>query len=264
MTISQTEVRARRLPGKAGQLYDLSAEQVDFTNSHPQAKQVSTAQVNATVVDADEFTLTLNGIALVITAGSSDTKATIADKLAQAANSDPVVRANISAESDGTDTVTLTSALPGVAFTIDVAGKLTKATTTAAAAAQPIPFGRLCVRGAASTLDVYPNRLGRLPAPADTGIDNLALGISAYTYETEEPEYAPNDRVAAVKRGRVWVESTEAVTEADDVYVGTDPSEVGKLFKSSGGNRKKLDKSVCRWFSSRSADGLAVVECNFR
>ena|SRR5690554_3690975 len=160
MTISQTDVRARRVPGKPGQLYDLSAEEIDFTNSHPQAQQVSTAVVG-TVADTNEFTLTLNGIDLVVTAGGSDTKITIAAALADAVNDDPVVRANVSAESDGVDTVTLTGVLPGVAFTIDVDGNLTKATGTTAAAASPIPFGRVCVRGGTSALDVYPNQIGR-------------------------------------------------------------------------------------------------------
>src|SRR5690554_1273378 len=202
MTISQTSVRARRLPGKVGLAYDLHAEEIDFTNSHPQAAQASTVKVNATVADLDEFTLSVNGITLSVTAGAADTKITIADALEALVNGDPVVRGNVAAESDGIDTVTLTGVLPGEPFTIDVTGKLTKATTTTAAAAAPIPFGRLCVRGAASDLAVYPNRLGRLPKIGDSGIDDLALGVSLLVYDQEGTEYEPNDRVIAMKRGR--------------------------------------------------------------
>lgn len=263
MTISQRSVRARRIPGKPGQAYDLSAEELDFTNDHPQAAQVSTATVNAAVDESDEFTLTVNGIELTITAGAADDKESIADALAEAVNEDPVVRANVSAESDNTDTVTLTGILPGIPFTLEVDGKLTKATTTNAAKAAPIPFGRLCVRGGASELDVYPNRMGRLPNANDSDLDDLSLGISLFTYDSEEAAYGPNERVAAIKRGRVWVECYEDVSEADDVYVGVDSGEEGRLFKVGGGNRVKLTSRVCRFFKGRPADGLAVVECNF-
>lgn len=264
MTISQRQVRSRRLPGKPGQLYDLTNEQIDFTNAYPQAVQVSTITVGGTPAEDDEYEVVVNGVDVLVSASDGDDKAAVAEALAQAINNDPAIRATVEAEAAG-DVVTLTGLIPGIPFTLESdTGDLTVATSDSPEEADPIPFGRVCFRGGASDVAPYPNRLGRLPEAGDSGSqDKLALGISLFTYETEGVGYGPNERVAAIKRGRVWVEVSESVGELDDVYVGTSPGEEGKLFTGSGAGRLQLDRSIIRWSKDRSEDGLAVVECDF-
>lgn len=263
MTIHQTEVRARRLPGKPGQAYDLSGEELDFTNIYEQAAQVSTIKVD-TAVDTTDYTFSVNGSEVKITSGAGATKKAIADALADEANNTLAVRAAVTAVSDGVDKVTITALQPGVAFLLATSDtNLTAASVTAPASADEIPFGRLVVYGGASGLDVYPNRLGRLPVAGDSGnINSITLGVSLFKYDNEGTAYEPNARCAAMKVGRVWVECSEAVSRTDSVYVGTTSDEVGKFFKSSGGGRLQLT-SGAKWFLSRAADGLAVLECSF-
>lgn len=264
MTISQQKVRSRRLPGKPGQAYDLNGEQIDFTNAYPQAVQVSAISVGGSPSEDDEYDITINGIDLQVIADDGNGVNDIANALATVINDDPAIRATVKAEADN-DVVTLTGLIPGVEFTLDSdTGDLTIDTIDSPKEADAIPFGRLCVRGGDSEVNPYPNRLGRLPEAGDSSdIDDLALGISLFTYESEGNEYAPNERVASMKRGRVWVEVSESVSELDDVYVGTVDGEEGLLFKSSDSGRLQLDRRNIRWFKDRSEDGLAVVECDF-
>lgn len=262
MTISQTSVRARRLPGKVGLAYDLHAEEIDFTNAYPQAVQTSTVTVD-TATDDTLYTFEVNGVSISYISGTGASLADIAAGLAAALNAEPAVRQSASADAAAA-VVTIEGLIPGIPFVLTESdANLTAADVTAAAEATPIPFGRLCVRGAASGLDVYPNRLGRLPTSGDTDVDDIALGVSLLVYDQEGTEYAPNARVAAMKEGRVWVEVDTAVSESDDVYVGTGAGEEGKFYNASGPGRLKFSKSVCRFFKSRAEDGLAVLECNF-
>lgn len=350
MTISQRAVRARRAPGVAGGLYDISPlnDETYFVNAFPQAKQESTIAVS-TATDNADYVLSVNGVELTYTAkGSGDTTTTIAAAIAEAANEHPMIRGQVVASSAAA-VITLESALPGLEFEVSHADAKLGAVTLvqAAASADAIGFGRLCIRSGSNT-KAYDNRQGRVasssgltaasvtlkitatasvslqvggelvsatgaiaaleaaldgaagltasvssdeltltaPVGADLKItslasatvenetagddlNELAIGISRRTYDEESTYkeglvgYPANAGVAALRRGRIWIECTEDAAEGGTVYAGLVGDEAGKLFASAGSGRVALSRDRCRFFLSRAADGLAVVDCNF-
>lgn len=352
MTISQRAVRARRAPGVAGGLYDISPfnDETYFVNAFPQAKQESTIAVSAATASAD-YVLSVNGVEITYTAkASGDTTATIAAAIAQAVNGNPMARGQVVASS-ASAVITLESTLPGLGFEVSHSDAKLGAVTlvTAAAKAEAIGFGRLCIRSG-SNAKAYDNRQGRVASAsgltqseitldvagtdvatvsvrvngathtkvgavaalrsalnsvdgltvtggttkviikADAGaafellgvslatidsqvtgddVSELAIGISRSTYDEEATYktglvgYPANAGVAALRRGRIWVECSEDVAEGGTVYAGLVGDEAGKLFASAGAGRVALSRERCKFFKSRAADGLAVVDCNF-
>lgn len=149
MSISQTaaDVRARPLQGVAGQVVDNHhlLRRLSLANSQSQAKQTHTVTVD-TAANSTAYTVTINGVDVVYTSDASGTKAEICDGLADAINAEPLVRGQVSAVSDGVDTVTVTSTWPGVAFTLaESDGNLSNSAGTSNASAAAVGFGLACV-----------------------------------------------------------------------------------------------------------------------
>lgn len=100
-------------------------------------------------------------------------------------------------------------------------------------------------------------------------LNELAIGISRRTYDEESTYktglvgYPGNAGVVALRRGRIWIACSEDVVEGAPVYVALAGDDAGKLFASPGAGRVALSRERCRFFKSRAADGLAVVDCNF-
>jgi len=161
MTISQqaTDVRGDRFlqgrPGEPSQYSPFNSVR-DFINSAPQAKQTATVVVD-TATNSTIYTYTVNGVDITTTSDASATKIEIADALAVAHNSEPAVRGQVVAVSDGVDTVTLTSTVSGLAFTAsDSDSRLTTSAGTSNAAADSIGFGLILVALALSASDRMP------------------------------------------------------------------------------------------------------------
>lgn len=151
MTISSrvSDVRARRPQAKIGQPVEANYlnSLLTLINKNPQASQVSTVTVD-TATNSHEYVITINGVDVSYTADGATSKIEIADGLAAAVNAEPLVRGQVSAVSDGVSVVTLTGLYPGVEFTLaEDSAKLSIATTTAAAEADSVAFGRLVVSG---------------------------------------------------------------------------------------------------------------------
>lgn len=113
-------------------------------NSAPQAYEVHTITVAGSPADSHDFTVTINGIDCTYTADSSSTSQEVVDGLTAAINNEPGVRATVRAVATSSTVVTVTAITPGVAFTMtDDDSDLTCATSTSAASADAIEFGRL-------------------------------------------------------------------------------------------------------------------------
>lgn len=352
MTISQRAVRARRAPGVAGGLYDISPfnDETYFVNADPQAKQKSTIAVSTAGASA-VYALNVNGAEIGYTNPATGmTTTTAAAGIAAAINAHPMARGQVVATSSAA-VITLESALPGLGFEASHSDAKLGAVTEvqAAAKAEAIGFGRLCIRSG-SNAKAYDNRKGRVASAsgltqsevtldvagtdvatvsvrvngatytkvgavaalrtalngvdgltvtggttkviikADAGaafellgvslatidsqvtgddVSELAIGISRRTYDEESTYkeglvgYPANAGVSALRRGRIWVECSEDAAEGATVYAGLTGDDAGKLFASAGADRVALSRDKCKFFKSRAADGLAVVDCNF-
>lgn len=122
------------------------------------------------------------------------------------------------AASSAAGTVTLTAEIPGLAFKTSIANtsgntaRLSLALTTATAATS----------------------LARVFA----GIAEANYVQPGTTVGTATSSYAANDVVSCVKRGSVWVASSESVTSGADVYVETAAGDdSGKFFTTSSSTR---------------------------
>jgi hypothetical protein len=183
MTISSraSDIRSRRPQAKIGQLAESSHHDRVRTviNSDPQAAQVSTVLV-ATAANSFEYIVTINGVEVSYTSDATATKLEIAEGLRAAINVEPLVRGQVEAEDDGVDTVTITGLYPGVSFTItDNTANLTTSTTTTAAEADSVAFGRLVVSGGYQSGEA--NELGILAASGAfvAMVDTLTVAFAA-------------------------------------------------------------------------------------
>lgn len=114
--------------------------------TRPFANSAKTAQVATIVVgtatNGATYTWVINGTTLTYTADGSTSAVEIAAGIVAAIQASPSVSADVTAVSDGVDTVTVTSRIAGLAFTIsDSDAKITTTTTVANADSARIPFG---------------------------------------------------------------------------------------------------------------------------
>ncbi len=155
----QISVRDRRLQAFIGQL----ASEVDkiernYVNEDPQAQQVSTIVADSFSAAAD-YIFSFNGVAFTMTEdGTGANVADVASQLVAFIESQGAISGFVTVVDDSVDTVTLTSRLSGYSFTLtDTDAKLTTATTTAAADADTVQFGRALARtgfAASGTLEI--------------------------------------------------------------------------------------------------------------
>ncbi len=140
--------RRNRVQGYVGDLsvIDALAAYDLIVNDAPAVAQAGTVVV-ATATDSYEYIVTVNSVAVSFTSGVGTTKALVAAGIAAAINAEPLVRGQVSAVTNGTDTVTVTSLYPGTSFTMtETEAKLTTVeAATASADAAALEFGRLVV-----------------------------------------------------------------------------------------------------------------------
>lgn len=105
---------------------------------------------------------------------------------------------------------------------------------------------------------------------ADTSINLAAIGVAAHRYDEEiaavagtSAEYPANVTMQAVRRGAVWVDSTESPTAADPVYVDLSAgATAGRFYTAAGTDRVKL--AHARWIRDANApDDLALLAVDF-
>ena len=142
MSISQTWDNARRRArqGIPGMCLSYTLKRlITLFNEDPQAVQIKTLSVD-TATDGATYTVTVNGVAIAIVAGSG-TDTEIATQIANAINADPLAGAVCIATTDSADVV-ITGRNPGQAFTVTESdAKLSLADTQSAAEADAVAFG---------------------------------------------------------------------------------------------------------------------------
>lgn len=163
MTISSsaTDIRSRFPQGKVGKAAYVDSNDITRTliNSDPQAVQVTTYTVDS-ASNSTTYTLTVDGFTASYTSDASATTAEIAAGIKAAIDANPSITGRLTA-SVLSNVVTLTGNYPGISFTAsDSSGDTTIATTTAAATADAVGFGRLMVTGGYQTDEA--NELGKL------------------------------------------------------------------------------------------------------
>lgn len=261
--MSQTIVRSQQLQGQPGQLYDLGL------NADIITKINNTKKLDAVTITAADLatTCTINGTAFTVNSGAASlTKTELRDLLITAINagSEPVT-----ASIKDADELYVESETSGVTTTV------VGTTNCSVAAVIPnefnIPFGVLVSRDD-STL---PNKedIAMLPNIAGdiTSIKN-AFGVAIHQHTIEQNiggvnnlGYAPVSEMSVIKRGRVWVETEDVVTQASDVYV-RHIAGAGEQRGAFAGAADASDNSVlphARWFKgSQVVNGinLAVLE----
>lgn len=167
-------------------------------NSAPQAYEVHTITVAGSPTNSHEFTVTINGIDCSYTSDASATSQEVVDGLTEAINNEPGVRATVRAVATSSTVVTVTAITPGVAFTMtDADSDLTCATSTSAASADAIEFGRLVCSAASldSTLhlpSVFKPVSTYLTAQVETLTATYSAGEVYYVQiAIEEQVYGP-------------------------------------------------------------------------
>lgn len=183
MGIHQSSVRARASQAFLGMLAFATGLNYDITaiNEAPQRGQTGTITVD-TATDGAVYEFSINGVDISFTAGVSESTSTIATKIEDAINSNPLVRGQVSA-SAAAAVVTLSSTFPGISFSASSAdAKLTVAESTAAALeAREIPFGRLVAL--TGWLDEDPEQNVRKCRIAESAALTAQTKRWTYTYE---------------------------------------------------------------------------------
>ena len=148
----QQTVRDRKLQGYVGGRYsDLDALERNYVNIDPQAVQVSTLTVDTYTGSAD-YVFSFNGVEYTMTEDGTGANTTdVAEQLVAFMENEGAIYGHATVES-AINVVTITGRNPGATFTLtDSDAKLTSATTTSAADADEVEFGRALARGGYAT-----------------------------------------------------------------------------------------------------------------
>ena len=116
----------------------------DLLNSDPEAAQVTTSTISA--VNDAVYTISIGGVTVSYTADGSATTQEINDGLKAAFDASAELGAYATYAQTAAATYTLTGIRPGESFTVTVDANQSLAATTAAASANPLPFGRFVAR----------------------------------------------------------------------------------------------------------------------
>lgn len=115
-------------------------EYLSRINDRPRTAQVSTVTVD-TAENSSDYTITLNGVDITVTSDGSATATEIAALLVTAITGEALVAGAVTATS-AAEVVTVSSRVGGSAFTLTTAdSRMTVATPTANAPADPLPYG---------------------------------------------------------------------------------------------------------------------------
>lgn len=207
------DVRTERIIGFIGQaMIDHNTRLLTLTNSNPQAAQVTTMAVSSYSDGADYvFTVTSGGSTKTITytATTADADTTgVAASIVTAFNATEEVRGLIAATSS-TATITFTGQTPGISFTISESdAKLgTPSTTTAAASADAVSFGRAMI----STGFSGASRIGHVPTTSSFTAQVITITITTGAGATFTPQIKINGQTYT---GDAVAHDTDAATTA--------------------------------------------------
>lgn len=209
-------VRTTFLPGVLGLLAfpDGNAFVQTGINSAPQAYEVHTITVAGSPTNSHEFTVTINGIDCSYTSDASATSQEVVDGLTEAINNEPGVRATVRAVATSSTVVTVTAITPGVAFTMtDADSDLTCATSTSAASADAIEFGRLVCSAASLDSTLH---LPSVFKPVSTYLTAQVETLTA-TYSAAEVYYVQIAIEEQVYGPVAVTANTDSATTATDI-----------------------------------------------
>lgn len=183
-------------------------------NSAPQAYEVHTITVAGSPTNSHEFTVTINGIDCSYTSDASATSQEVVDGLTEAINNEPGVRATVRAVATSSTVVTVTAITPGVAFTMtDADSDLTCATSTSAASADAIEFGRLVCSAASLDSTLH---LPSVFKPVSTYLTAQVETLTA-TYSAAEVYYVQIAIEEQVYGPVAVTANTDSATTATDI-----------------------------------------------
>jgi hypothetical protein len=263
--MSQSTVRSTQLQGFPGLLWDAGYSK-DVISKINNSKKLDAVTITA----ADLLTTcTINGTAFTVNAGAAvKTKTELRDLLIAAINagSEPVT-----ASIKDADELYVESDVSGTTTTV------VGTTNCSVAAVIPnesnVPFGVVVVRDDSGLSEK--EDIAMLPnAAADiTSIKNV-FGVAVHQHTIEQNiggvsnlGYAPVSEMSILRKGRIWVETEDVVTQASDVYVrhvaGAGEQRGALRSDTDGGDADILPSA--RWFKgSQVVNGinLAVLELN--
>lgn len=178
MTFSQQaeDVLGRAIEGQPGMPGDVGRVYTDDgLNASPQAKQVTVVTITGATNDKT-YTIVVNGVSISYTADGTATVTEIAAGLKDAIDGEVLVRGQV-VPSSALGVLTLTGIVEGLAFTVTEAdAEITVATTTSAADAADIPFGRGLINTGFNTGEA--EKLVALPSTALFSAQVATLAIS--------------------------------------------------------------------------------------
>lgn len=168
---------------------------------------------------------------------------TTATAIAAAINA--LMPANTVVAAAGTALVTLTGEVAGWGFKVGVGGKI----------------------GTAINTSVVHTTAGRL-----TDITRALAGVSVYSADEEvttvggtASSYPANRGMRVLKKGQIWVATSQTIAKDDPVYVELGASNTGKFYNTSSSTRAPLPASIARWERpslAASGDSIAVLALN--
>ena len=213
---------------------------------HGSGKAAQSIEIEVTAATSDEYAYTVEGEEIRYVTESGDTVADIADALEALHNANPLTRGLLVAESDGTDTVTLTALISREEYEVSaVEGAITVTEEVEAADGGPFPVG----------VAVYVEGGLARQAPSSGDPEDLIRGVSVYQYDEEQPAIASKEDMAYpakfdvlyLRRGVVGVDTAPDADKGGIVYLGVSGGDEGKFFTENAGTREPLAASQAEW-----------------
>lgn len=265
-------VRAERVAGVPGGPADNGfLDRLTGINADPQAKQSDTVTIDTGTLGED-YGVDIDGINIFITAADA-VVANIAAQLAAAIQAEPLVNGRLDVSVAGA-VVTLVARVAGTGYTIaenQNAAKMTLASVTANDTADPLPFGRLVINAGLSSGSNKPIKaLNSTDVTSAADLTAKCFGVTCRDLLQEaaqgslDAEYAGNEAVSCLRRGRIVVEIEDTLASAGDpVYARVTASgsldKIGGFARAAGTGLVQFTEG--RWIRSLG-NGLAVLEVN--
>lgn len=269
--MGQQTVYQDQLPAFPGLLVGFHHKIKTGVNDTGAVRQVDDIQVTA-AVDSTAYQFEVNGIAIGFTSGVGATVTTIRDGLLAAARAIQELEGIVTFNPTGTDSIRITSAIPGTGFTTTETDVNLGApsTVTANVATVVLPFGHGVVRRTTGA-----NVTSKSVAiPSGTGQD--IMGVTARIHSNVDDtnaspanlqgEVAPFKDASVVHEGQIWVEVDEAVAAGDPVFLrhtagGTGPGVPG-TFRTDADTARADAITNAKFESATTGVGTARVSMN--
>lgn len=233
-----------------------------YSNIGGLTAQVSQVDIG-TIAQATAYSITVGSDTVTVTsAASGETAATMRDKMVTALKANSYIYSNYSIATVSTASLSITSRLAGIPFTVSVAGgstgyQVNTGAGVAAATSTAIPFGVLVAR---KTGD--PARSCRLPTAAGDIPLGFAILSQARPFEVGSA-YQAGEEVGTLRQGNLIALVEEAVTEDSPVFfrraANGGLTQLGILATTSGTGLTALS-GVAFKGSSFSVEGVLACE----